>query len=430
MAIPRSLGNELFRYRRRKRRSLDGSVPGLPQERFHRSRRYVSGIPYIPRPGGSHHDLYNWGLPGEYHPRVHAPAVQLDEYFNDPDWESHDVPLSHQDKLLRPFPEPEPVERPFDYEHAQAMNEFFLNALDVQYQHFEEGQEVPSLADIWGGHTADSLGSNLESDIDADSPADALPADEIPSEPVGLPDVEEMTEALTQLRQVLPEDHPDILRLQTAIEMVSYHGVTPDATEAQTDPSYAVADPMDNAYDQDASEHQEAAFEQHARALEDMMGAPEFASGPSIPMEMPVEPVMGLEATLGEPTPPEDYDQSSGLEQLVEQEDPFAAAPPMPMEQGMMPEAMEPDIGAPGIEQAVGFEGMTPEDEINQAMDAITGPLGPEEMEPEPDPFQMQQDPFATAQQIFEEQMQHMHNPFMMPGMGPMGPMPGPAPGM
>ena len=195
MAIPRSLGNELFRYRRRKRRPLDGSVPGLPQERFHRSRRYVSGTPCVPRLRGSHHDLYNWGLPSDYHPNVHAPAVQLDEYFNDPDWESHHIPHSHQDKLLRPYPELEPVERPFDYEHAQAMNEFFLKAMDVQYQHLQEGQEVPSFADIWEGHTAGSLDSNLDSGIDTDGLTDALPADEIPSEPIGLPDVDEMTEA-------------------------------------------------------------------------------------------------------------------------------------------------------------------------------------------------------------------------------------------
>ena len=140
---------------------------------------------------------------------------------------------------------------------------------------------------------------------------------------------------------------------------------------------------------------------------------------------------MGLEATLGEPAPPEGYEPSSEIEQLVEQEDPFGAAPPALMEQGMMPDTMEPDISAPSMDQAAGFEAMTPEDEINQAMDAVIGPAGPQEMEPEPDPFQVQHEPFATAQQIFEEQMQYMHNPFMMPGMGPMGPMgpmPGPAP--
>jgi hypothetical protein len=36
-------------------------------------------------------------------------------------------------------------------------------------------------------------------------------------------------------------------------------------------------------------------------------------------------------------------------------------------------------------------------------------------------------DPLMAAQQMFEEQMQYMDNPFLMPGMGPMM---GPAPGM
>jgi len=429
MAIPRSLGNELFRYRRRKRRPLDGSVPGLPQERFHRTRRYVSGTPYIPRPGGSHHCLYNWGLPSEYHPNVHASAVQIDEYFNDPDWESHHIPHSQQDKLLRPYPEPEPTENPFDYEHAQAMNEFFLKAMDVQYQHFEEGQEVPSLADIWEGHTAAGLGSNLASDIDTDSPADVSPADEIPSEPIGLPDVEDMTDALAQLRQVLPEDHPDILRLQTAIEMVSYQGMTAETTELEMGPPHGAAEPMDNVYGPDLFE-QQAAFDEHVQALEDMLAGPEFGPSPSPPMDMPVEPFRGLEAALAEPPPVEGYEQSGELEQLIEQEDPFAVAPPAPMDQDMVPEAMGPDMGAPGMAETDGFEAMTPEDEINQAIDAIAGGLEPQEIEPEPDPFQSQHDAFATAQQIFEEQMQFMANPFLMPGMMPMGPMPGPTPGM
>jgi hypothetical protein len=29
-------------------------------------------------------------------------------------------------------------------------------------------------------------------------------------------------------------------------------------------------------------------------------------------------------------------------------------------------------------------------------------------------------DPFLVAQQILDEQMQYMDNPFLMPGMGPM----------
>ena len=70
------------------------------------------------------------------------------------------------------------------------------------------------------------------------------------------------------------------------------------------------------------------------------------------------------------------------------------------------------------------FGPMSPEDEISQAMDMAAGHPA---MQPEPNSFQIQYDPFATAQQMFEEQMQYMDAPFMMSNMGPMQ---GPAPGM
>ena len=86
---------------------------------------------------------------------------------------------------------------------------------------------------------------------------------------------------------------------------------------------------------------------------------------------------------------------------------------------------MGPDMGIPGVmPEADSLVETTPEDEINQAMNMAAGQP---DIEQEPDPFQMKYDPFATAQQMFDEQMQYMDNPFMMPGMGPMQ---GPAPGM
>jgi len=125
-----------------------------------------------------------------------------------------------------------------------------------------------------------------------------------------------------------------------------------------------------------------------------------------------------LEAMLG--TPEAAFAEPGGVEQVIEQEGPLGAPPAEIMEQDMMPDAMGPDMGIPGaMPEAGSFAGMTPEDEINQAMDAVAGQPGPQEMEPEPDPFQMQYDPFATAQQVFDRQMQYMDNPFMMPGPAP-----------
>ena len=97
------------------------------------------------------------------------------------------------------------------------MSDFFLHAMDVQYQPFEEGQEVPSMADIWQADVSGDLNSRSEPMRDIGS------TEELPYEfasqglsPQGLPDLESMTDTLSQLRQVFPEDHPDILRLDAS----------------------------------------------------------------------------------------------------------------------------------------------------------------------------------------------------------------------
>ncbi len=416
MAMPRSLGDELFKSRRRKRSSLDGSVPGLPQERFHKSRRPVSGTPYVPMQGGYHHDLYNWGLPGEYHPSVNAPAVQTDEY--DPDWDSHRIARTHDERPFGAVPQLEPGEAPFDYRHAQAMTRFFLKAMEVQYQHREDGQEVPSMADIWRAHTAGDFSSLSTPKHTGDSAADLAGAGEFASEelsPQGLPDIESMTDALSQLRQVFPEDHPDILRLEAAIQMVRHHSGVPDTNEPEMGPDYAAMEQAAVSYGQDLFGQQEAVSEQQGHALEDMLDG--FGADAMPDMEALLEPDLGLEAMVEAPV--DGYGDLGGLEQMVEQEDLFEGMPAEDMAEAMLPGMPDPFGAVDGL----GF--LTPEDEIDEAVDALTGQPGLQETALEPDPFQRQHDPFATAQEIFDQQMQFMANPFLMPGMMPMGPAPG-----
>ena len=90
----RALITELFKYRKRKRISLDGTIAGQtagiyigglhhvrpPYTSFGRSRRHVSGMPYLPGRPGYHHDMYMSGMPRAYHPSLNAPAVQETEY--------------------------------------------------------------------------------------------------------------------------------------------------------------------------------------------------------------------------------------------------------------------------------------------------------------------------------------------------------------
>ena len=121
-----------------------------------------------------HRDLYNSRPPREYHPNLNAPAVQSDEYVADTDWESHHISHSDNPRFFPPFPDTNPVEPPITYEQSKMMSEFFLRAMEVQYQPTDETQEFSSLAGIERMH--------------------------------GHSDLEDMTEGLVPRRQMFVED--------------------------------------------------------------------------------------------------------------------------------------------------------------------------------------------------------------------------------
>lgn len=413
-----SLGSELFKYRKRKRKALDGSIPGLGYERFHKSRRYVSGMPYIPRQGGSHHDLYNWGLPRQYRPNIHAPAAQSDEYATDPEWESHHVPHSHQPHLFRPFPELEPTEPPFDYDKSKAVSEFFLKAMQAQYQPLEDGQEVPSPADIWMEH--------FHFAVEAETAMDVVEP-EIPTGPAE-PTARELadrfmniTGAISHLQTLFPEDHPDLTALRGALhDLLEDEGAMSklESLAGYMSPSKLGGG---NPYENDTVEDAAYAVEQTMDMVQDPYNQPVFEQAGYPGMD----DAMGIGAFV-EPDPFEQdtpFMEASPLEQAIEQPDAFGPAPMM--DYAGSPQEIDMAASDP-MAELQGYDAMSPADQINQAIEQVMEQ--PDMAEPHPDPWQMQQDPFATAQQIFDEQMQHMSNPFTMPGLGPMGPMPGPAP--
>ena len=392
---------ETTKYRRGRRHELGGAVPGLEYPSFPSSRRPVSGLPPIPGPGGFHEELYNGRLPREYHPSLDAPAVQSDEYTTDPDWESHQVSPSHQDRVLRPFPESEPVEPPFDYDRAKIWTEFFLKVMEVQYRPLAEGEEVPTLADIWHEHFT----QGVEPDPDLADAADGSGAVPPPSEETerSLPDLMDIAEALVQLRNVFPDDHPDIVNLRAAAhEILQHPELLPQPEDFHADWSESrlghgnpyepdlfdepgqAAGQMGYAAD-DPLEEQGAAFEQ--QTLDDVLEGFE----PDMMPATEVDAAMGLDAMVE----PDEYPEPGTLEQITEQEALFGTGPMEPVEE--LPDEMEPDP------LATNPYGLMPEDEITQAIDQAAD---------EPDPY-------MRAQQLFDEQMQYMDNPFLMPGMGP-----------
>jgi hypothetical protein len=130
-------------------------------------------------------DLYNSRPPREYRPNLNAPAIRSNEYVADTDWESHNIPHLDDPPLFRPFPDSDPVERPITYEQSKAMSEFFIKDMEEQYQPTQDTDEMSLMDKIQGLNT--------------------------------IPDLNDLTEALVQLREVFAEDDPDIVSLSTAI---------------------------------------------------------------------------------------------------------------------------------------------------------------------------------------------------------------------
>jgi hypothetical protein len=374
MSMLRPMRDELFKYRKRKRRSIDGSVPGAPYVGYSRSRRPVSGVPYQSRGPGYHHDLYMWGSPGEYRPSLNAPAVQETEYDPYEPVNLHHIPRHNNPKLPHddidqgiPIPSSIP-------EDDLTLTEPFLTAMGAK-------DEIE-----WAVLEGPRFNIN-EKDLVESAPTDSqLPVelrsvDEVPS-------LEDLKDAFVTLVDVLPEDHPDLVNVRTAMRKVRDHHITlSDIEDLEKSSDPLRCDPIQEA---------EQFFEQQMALLEKTFDEPAVQSLEDVLEAQATEPGMILDELGANAL----FEQ--GLEEIVEQDDPFETPLPEFMGQDVLPAGMDVD-------------------EISHAIDQVSGQ--PAEMEP--DPFAPQYDPYIAAQ-MFDEQIQYMADPFMMPG--PVGPMPMPGP--
>ena len=490
MSMSRPMSEELFKYRKRKKVSLDGSVPGVPYTHFRRSRRHISGMPYIPGRPTYHHDLYNTINHKEYHPRLNVPAVQLEEYLPNEDWDSHEISHSTDPRLFRPFPELPAMEEIVTHAKSREVSKFFLRVMEVMYQPFEESQEIPSLADIWKEHCSvqEQNMPGIESTAEDESLdycpgvteigdalaklSPVLPSDhqdlinlrtamrellgfqelwpELEDSGIGLgkslkteeltpEDVVrkfiDITDALGHLQGVLPSEHSDIVNLRAAVHSILDDPETMPKLESLTGDVGPSKLGEGNPYERNMFGETEQVFEEQLQMIEEQFSGPEMmpieTQAPDMFGNQDLQPeMMANEALLGEP-----FAEEQTLEEIVQQEDPFAVAAPGFAEQDMIPNEMLPNIGMPGaMAEPTGYDANIAADEINQAIDHLTGQATPQEMETEPDPFQPQYDPFMAPEYMFDPRYIPS---YMVPGpmsfgpgmgLGPMGPMPMPGP--
>ncbi|MFC1792884.1 hypothetical protein ACFL3Q_04785 [Planctomycetota bacterium] len=422
MSMLRPMRDELSKYRRRKRRSMDGSIPGAPYVGYRKSRRYVSGLSYVPRGPGQHHDLYNWGVPREYHPNLNAPSVDWTEYdLYEPVGIGH-VPTHNNPRPLRGFKDSnQEIPKLPPSSDDLPLTEQFLMAMGKRNQ-IEQG-------------VLDEPTFNIHENTLEAPELDLFPFPAVLRSIDELPDLEDLKEAFGCLFGVLPDDHPDLVNVRTAMRRVRDHKIAlsemnetdavdfyPTGTEIDNNPFQT--DPFQEAeqFFNKQMEFLEKSFDDQAIEPEGIQAAGLFEGG-----------ILESEVMPDETMPEESFMEEQTLEQIVNEQEPFDTPAPGFMEQDMMPDEMLSDMGMPGIvPEPFGYGAATIADEINQAIDELSQQPMPEEMEP--DPFQPQFDPYMMGQNMLD-QMQYMANPFAIPdpygpmGLGPMGPMPGPMPG-
>ena len=143
MSLLRPAREMLSQYRKRSKRSFDGSVPGASYSRFRKPT--TPGLGSYHSTDGIHHDLYNFGTPREYHPRMNSPAVQATEYEPYDDGEAQHGIRSTGPRLFRNLDDANEEIWPPTYEHTAAIGKFFLQEMQDKYDAQREslGATVP-----------------------------------------------------------------------------------------------------------------------------------------------------------------------------------------------------------------------------------------------------------------------------------------------
>ena len=353
MAIPKELLNSLLKYRKRNRRSLGPTIPGYAGQ--YNTAKPVTRVPgdrqSIPSGSAPRQEEYMSGFPEDYSP--HPGFMEIPESEYEP-YDGHIAEsMSH---MVSAFPLV-PADRPrFE---TSGIDDSFANA------DFEEGvaAEFPSLDDL--------------------------------------------THALIQLREVFPDDHPDVLRLSTAIQALSYDTSMSQSGDPNVGFGPSVADAGQDPFDVDPFQEAEQIFDQQMQLLDQLFEAPEFGTIEAH------EPAMFTEQPMFEkPMDENGFAMNPGPESL----DDIVEACDMPNEAVM----------SNGMNEmpAYGDCLMTP-DLFGQQMNGAVDQMGPE-------------DPYMDAPRCDNMMPQDMYglpmpypmmNPYMMPG--PMGPgsMPFPPPG-
>ena len=400
MGLLRPAREMLSRYRKRSRRSFDGSVPGAPSAHYRRSTTAALGTHRSS--DAIHHDLYNHGTPSEYHPGLNHPAAQATDYEPYDAWDAV-APISSTPPVrFRNLDHVDDELNPPTYEHSAAIGAFLFQRMQEEYEAQREALGTTVSPDrIQQGPDIDNIGPTLES-------VTRTPEEEERAHFFDLVD------ALGHLRTVLPEDHPDIVNLRTSVHdmLERTESWIPEEDFGPQDWQSNLG--TDDPYKIDPFEEAQQAFDEQLQMTDQAFESPQLAGIDDQLTDIFDDQQAGLNMMLEGYQPDDPFTEGHRLEEIVEHADPFNFPEQSFMEPEMMMGETQMDVGVPEMD---GNEMGVVHDEIDQAIDQLS----------EPDPLQMPYDQPMMPEYMLDPEMQYM-TPGAM-SMGPMGPMPGPAPG-
>ena len=283
----RALNAELFKYRKRKRISLDGTVAGQT------AGRYIRGLHHVTPPGSRSHGI----SPAQPRSIYDAPAFYE---YPEPDYEPSAPWFDEGPTPTPPLRIESPLQQPFHkvrYEDSLVTPELAEQAFEQAAQEALPDEPIPLEPP-----TASLQG--LEN---------AVPGEGVDS----FPGFAEIADAIVQLEEVLPPDHPDIVNLRTAAhEWLEHPEFWPNPEDFGVDPGPSKLG-TGNPYERAPYEEPGQAFEpedtgQNHEMFDDAMVGPQMAPEPMTEALDPMQDAyeqqfeQGLEAIVQEPMSEQD----------------------------------------------------------------------------------------------------------------------------
>lgn len=374
MGVPRELLYTILKYRKRKKKPLGPTIPGYAGQCDHAKpvSRLLGDQHPLPAKSVPRQEEYMGSFPEDYFPRAGFMEMPDSDYT------------------------------PYDGHIAESMS------------------NISGQFPISAGHMVNLGAQRIDDSVNNDDSVDA-----------DLPSLVDLTVALNQLQNVLPDGHPDILRLSTAIQIMCYNmsGKMEEDSDTGHIPS---EETCHDSFESDPYQEAEQVFDQQIQLLESQFNDVQMSQ---LDPDSQMDEVYHVQEALFNAIQPQDLAEDMAMDNLFGLAGPSDAPGPESLEQIMEDYEMQQMDAAPNDMAENPFadgNAMAPEFfpfDMYERTEASAPYPDPYMQYGEMDQQNMHDDPMPEPEPDPEEMMGPGMNPYMMPG--PMGPdhMPDPPPG-